>query len=85
MQMTADKFDPVNLGAFRRQHPTGENVVLAEDVKRTFTRTYGPLSVRLSLWKSSSMACLFNVEILVPGGCRSPTVEPLVEGHRFLY
>jgi hypothetical protein len=35
----------VNLEAFRRQHPTGENVVLAEDVKRAFARTYGSLSV----------------------------------------
>jgi hypothetical protein len=42
---SADKFDPVNLEAFRRQHPTGENVVLAEDVKRAFARTYGSLSV----------------------------------------
>jgi uncharacterized protein len=43
---SADKFDPMNLEAFRRQHPIGENVVLAEDVKRAFTRTYGSLSVR---------------------------------------
>jgi predicted AAA+ superfamily ATPase len=42
----ADKFDPANLAAFRRQHPEGENVVLAEDVNRKFTRTYGPLIVR---------------------------------------
>jgi predicted AAA+ superfamily ATPase len=42
----ADKFDPANLAAFRRQHPEGENVVLAEDVKRSFTRSYGALSVR---------------------------------------
>jgi len=43
---SADKFDPVNLEAFRRQHPTGENVVLAEDVKRAFARTYNSLTVR---------------------------------------
>ena len=43
---SADKFDPVNLEAFRRQHPVGENVVLAKNVKRAFTRNYGPLTVR---------------------------------------
>jgi predicted AAA+ superfamily ATPase len=43
---SSDKFDPVNLAAFRRQHPEGENVVLAEDVKRTFNRSYGALPVR---------------------------------------
>ncbi len=42
---SADKFDPVNLEAFRRQHPAGDNVVLAEDVKQPFSRNYGTLKV----------------------------------------
>lgn len=32
--------------AFRTQDPDGENVVLAEDITRTFTRSYGTLKVR---------------------------------------
>jgi hypothetical protein len=43
---SADSFDPTNLRAFRRQHPAGENVVVAQDVERTFSRTYGELRVR---------------------------------------
>jgi hypothetical protein len=40
------RFDPKNLEAFRRQHPGGENVVLAQDVKQAFSRKYGALTVR---------------------------------------
>jgi predicted AAA+ superfamily ATPase len=43
---SADRFEPVNLVAFRIQHPEGDNVVLAEDITRTFTRNYGTLKVR---------------------------------------
>ncbi len=43
---SADKFDPVNLEAFRRQHPSGENVVLSADVNKVFIRNYGSLTVR---------------------------------------
>jgi len=43
---SADRFDPINLEAFRRQHPQGENVVVSSDVKRSFQRTYGKLKVR---------------------------------------
>ncbi len=43
---SADRFDPANLEAFRRQHPQGENVVVSSDVKRGFQRTYGKLKVR---------------------------------------
>jgi predicted AAA+ superfamily ATPase len=43
---SADRFDPANLLAFRTQHPDGDNVVLAEDVTRAFTRNYGSLTVR---------------------------------------
>jgi predicted AAA+ superfamily ATPase len=43
---SAEKFDSRNLEAFRRQHPEGENVVLAEDVTRPYMRSYGDLRVR---------------------------------------
>lgn len=43
---SADRFDPANLLAFRTQHPDGDNVVLAEDITRAFTRNYGTLTVR---------------------------------------
>jgi hypothetical protein len=43
---SADNFHPANLAAFRQQHPQGENVVLAKDVERAFSRSYGAVSVR---------------------------------------
>ena len=43
---SADQFEAVNLQAFRRQYPQGENYVVASDVERSFVRTYGSLSVR---------------------------------------
>lgn len=43
---SSDKFDPIGFDAFRRQHPDGDNVVLAEDIDRSFTRSYGSLKVR---------------------------------------
>jgi hypothetical protein len=43
---SATGFDAGNLEAFRRQHPQGENVVLAADVKAAFQRNYGLLKVR---------------------------------------
>jgi hypothetical protein len=43
---SANNFDPTNLVAFRHQHPEGDNIVLAHDVDRAFTRNYGDLSVR---------------------------------------
>jgi hypothetical protein len=43
---SADHFDPTNLAAFRLQHPEGENVVVAHDVERAFSRSYGDLTVR---------------------------------------
>jgi len=46
---SADKFDPSNLEAFRRQHPEGENIVLAGDVKQSFARNYGALKVRFDV------------------------------------
>jgi hypothetical protein len=43
---TAGNFDASNLESFRRQHPQGDNVVLAADVKAAFQRNYGTLKVR---------------------------------------
>ena len=43
---SADNFAPTNLRAFRQQHPEGDNVVVAQDVDRTFTRSLGGLRVR---------------------------------------
>ncbi|HEX3471745.1 MAG TPA: hypothetical protein VHT28_11230, partial [Silvibacterium sp.] len=43
---SSDKFDPINLMAFRTQHPDGDNIVLAEDITRSFIRNYGTLKVR---------------------------------------
>ncbi len=43
---SADGFDSTNLEAFRRQHPQGENFVLAADVKASYQRNYGSLKVR---------------------------------------
>ena len=34
------------LKAFRRQYPQGEHVVVAHDVERTFSRTYGDMAVQ---------------------------------------
>jgi len=43
---SVDNFDPTNLRAFRYQHPEGENIVVAQDVERAFSRTFGTLRVR---------------------------------------
>jgi hypothetical protein len=43
---SADSFDPTNIRAFRQQHPAGENVVVAQDVDRAFSRTFGKSRVR---------------------------------------
>jgi hypothetical protein len=40
---SADNFDPTNVRAFRQQHPEGENVVVAQDIARAFSRTFGEL------------------------------------------
>jgi len=39
-------FDAGNLQAFRRQHPKGENFVIAHDVERSFQREYDQITVR---------------------------------------
>jgi uncharacterized protein len=42
---SADEFDAAGLTAFRRQYPQGENVVVAQDVGRSYVRNYGALKV----------------------------------------
>ncbi len=43
----ADSFDPVNLVAFRKTYPEGQNFLVAQDVERPYTRRFGGLSVRV--------------------------------------
>jgi uncharacterized protein len=43
---SADRFDPTNLRAFRQQHREGDNVVVAHDIERAFSRKIGDLKVR---------------------------------------
>jgi predicted AAA+ superfamily ATPase len=49
---SAGNFEARNLAAFRHQHPEGENLVLAHDVERAFTRSYGDLRVRFDNLRS---------------------------------
>lgn len=42
---SAQEFDAGNLRIFRREHPSGENIVIAHDVDRPFKRTFGDLVV----------------------------------------
>jgi len=43
---SAGSFDGANLRAFRQQHAEGDNVVVARDVDRAFSRSYGDLRVQ---------------------------------------
>ncbi len=43
---SAGSFDGANLRAFRQQHAEGDNVVVAHDVDRAFSRSYGDLRVQ---------------------------------------
>lgn len=43
---SASELDPTNLQAFRRSYTRGENFVVAHDVDRSFSRSYGDLSVK---------------------------------------
>jgi len=43
---SAGEFDSGNLRAFRRQYPQGENFVVAQDVARSYVRSYGDVKVR---------------------------------------
>jgi hypothetical protein len=38
--------------AFRHQHPEGDNLVIAHDVDRAFSRKYGDLRVRFDNLRS---------------------------------
>ena len=42
---SADEFEETGVAALRRQYPQGENVVVAQDVERSFVRHYGDLKV----------------------------------------
>jgi uncharacterized protein len=42
---SADQFAPNALAAFRKIHPGGMNYVVAQDVRKAFTRNYGGLKV----------------------------------------
>jgi predicted AAA+ superfamily ATPase len=43
---SASEFDAANIRAFRLRYPTGSNYVVAQDVERSFSRTYGDVHVR---------------------------------------
>ena len=43
---SSNDFDPVAIQAFRRNYPRGDNFVVAHDVERSFTKSYGELSVK---------------------------------------
>jgi predicted AAA+ superfamily ATPase len=44
----AEEFDPGGLRAFRAMYPEGLSVVVSQDVVVPYTRTYGPLDVRVT-------------------------------------
>jgi predicted AAA+ superfamily ATPase len=50
---TAEEFDATNLRAFRRQYPKGDNLVIASDVARGYTRTFGEARVRFEGLRAS--------------------------------
>jgi predicted AAA+ superfamily ATPase len=43
---SASDLDPSGIQAFRKQYPKGENLVVAQDVDRTFEKSYGDLQVK---------------------------------------
>jgi predicted AAA+ superfamily ATPase len=43
---SSNGFDPSNLQAFRHQYPSGTNFVVAQDIGRGYSHTYGDLTVR---------------------------------------
>ena len=45
---SAEAFDPSNLRVFRRHYPDGANYVVAQDVRRRYTRNYGDLQVHFA-------------------------------------
>lgn len=44
-KLSAEGFDPVNIKAFRRQYPEGDNVVVSEDVSHPYYRNYGDVRI----------------------------------------
>ena len=59
---SASRFDPANLLAFRTQHPHGDNVVLAQDVTRSFSQSFGSLRVRFENLSSFIDQAINNAE-----------------------
>ena len=53
---SANNFDPMNLRALRQRYPEGENIVVAHDVERSFSRNYGSLKVRFESLSSLTRA-----------------------------
>jgi len=43
---SADEFDPASLMVFRRQYPQGRNLVVAQDLARSFRRSYAGVEVQ---------------------------------------
>jgi hypothetical protein len=49
---SADEFEVAGIAALRRQYPQGDNVVVAQDVERSFVRNYGDLKVHFEALSS---------------------------------
>jgi predicted AAA+ superfamily ATPase len=49
---SANDFDPANLQAFRRQYPQGDNILVAQDVDRSFQRKHGEITVHFESVRS---------------------------------
>ena len=45
MKFSADHFNDTGMKAFRRIYPDGKNLVVARDVTRSFSRSYGKILV----------------------------------------
>jgi len=62
---SASDFDSTNLQAFRRRHPHGHNLVVANDVEHAFTRSYGDLLVRFVSVSGLIAAVMKKKQLLV--------------------
>lgn len=55
---SASDFDATNIKAFRRQYPDGSNFVIAQDVRQSFSKTYGGIKVKFVSLKDLIAALL---------------------------
>ena len=55
---SASDFDATNIKAFRRQYPEGSNFVIAQDVRQSFSKTYGDIKVKFVSLKDLIAALL---------------------------